>query len=344
MAAEYGNLIFINLTKSLNEKIANKIFIFNNRLETALLSDNNLKNFPRFCRDDPNMVCNLRRVYFESNNLKSISSQNMDKLFNLNYLNLNENSISSIESESFLNLVNLETLILSRNLLRYLNDSNHIFNCMYNLKYLDLSFNSIEYISSYEFSRLYKLKILDLSHNAIRLVANYSFYMLNSLRDLHINSNDDNLQIEMDSFIQIESLQRIYLSESILNTQTKSVFIQIFKDLNRNGGVLRSNRAYFKSLSLISSLLSDCNLKLYFIRNNVHYNFKSDDDSISCSQLILKSVLISTNTHSNSIENIFSNFFFYLIWIILFSIFFLGIYSLFKFKNTQINANSSSNI
>ena len=93
-------------------------------------------------------------------------------------------------------------------------------------------------------------------------------------------------------------------------------FMQVFK------------RKYFKSLFLISSYLNqtyDCEMSLFFVRNNVHFNFRTEKDIFdyfeTCSRLTIKN---STDLNKrkytvNSVVLIASNpiFIFFLLIIVL---------------------------
>ena len=132
--------------------------------------------------------------------------------------------------------------------------------------------------------------------------------------------------MEANSFFQLGSLQNIYISKSILNNETNSVFNALFKELNGNSA-FRNKRFYFKSLSLTSLILGnsslfeyDCDLTLYYIRRNIHFNLKTEGHIFQyfahCSQLALKNVLLSENKISREFF-VFSDFFVYVIWSIL---------------------------
>ena len=71
---------------------------------------NYLKRFPNFCVND-NTECNLIHLNFASNNLKSISNQNLIGLINLEYLNLEQNDISTITKKINLQKMNQERIV-----------------------------------------------------------------------------------------------------------------------------------------------------------------------------------------------------------------------------------------
>ena len=126
-------------------------------------------------------------------------------------------------------MANVETLILAQNKLESLNESLNIFSNMNNFKLLNLSYNSIKFIQTFQFSELFKLEIIDLSFNKIYSLSDHSFNKLNSLREIYLNDNQNNFEIDHLSFCELESIHIVYISENILkNNATKSVFIDLF--------------------------------------------------------------------------------------------------------------------
>ena len=111
------NLKTIDLSKSFSKSMSNRIFFFDNLLEFANFSENNMNLFPKFCQSYSVGYnhCKLKELKLNSNNFKKILFSNLIEMTQLEYLNLENNLISYIESHSFLDLINLETLILSLN-------------------------------------------------------------------------------------------------------------------------------------------------------------------------------------------------------------------------------------
>ena len=118
----------------------------------------------------------------------------------------------------------------------------------------------------------------------------------------------------------------IYITESILNNYTKCIFIDLFNQLNENA-LVKNKRLYFKSLALISSFTKyDCDLTLYFIRNNVHFNLKSELEISAyfdeCSSKLIK--IKNTDYLASQREIMFGNYFLYSIWFILLIVLLFG--------------------
>ena len=174
-----------------------------------------------------------------------------------------------------------------------------MFDGLQNLEFLNLSANYIEVILTFSFSNLIKLTTIDLSQNRIYYLNNYSFNSLTSLKNLHLNNNIYDLKMEINTLFRIISIQNIYISKSVL-LSSKSIFINLASYKNRMSVRKVKNTHYFKSLFLMTPFESngveyDCNLTLYFIRFNMHLNFKTESDiSNYFSECNLK--LISKNT------------------------------------------------
>jgi len=338
------DLKIIDFSKSFSKSLLNKMFFFNKLIEEAYFSENNMNLFPKFCQAcsnsydfcNPDLAdCKLRKVKFNSNALKHLFYLDLFEMINLEYLDLENNSISTIELHSFSNLIKLETLILSLNILTHFNDT-FIFSPLSSLKFLNLSSNQIEIVQSNLFDSLFKLETLDLSWNRIRFIHSFAFNSLLNLRNLHLNENYQNLIIESNtSFSRLDSIQNIFLSKSILNDENVKIFLNLFVQKTKsqtNINVL--GISFYKSLFLSTKYTKyDCNLTLYFIRNNVHFNFKTETEIFDyfkgCSLLTIKSSTFSNNfVKSNRNFLIFSDFGAYFFWIYLLFVIIIGFYFL----------------
>ena len=320
------------------------------------LNENNLTSFPIFCQycditspscikylNAINFDCKLRVLRFDSNNLREIFYKDLSELENLEILNLDNNLISYIEASSFLKLKKLDTLILSRNSINSF-ASIDTFDSLTELKLLNLSWNRIEFVSSRFFNQLFKLETLDLSFNSINLFETESFFKLTNLRNLHINDNAIEIQIENETFIQLDAIQNIYLSASILNEKTNGIFIDLFKHKNSLAAKWVLKRHLYKSLFLIGTYLDyDCNMTLFFVENNVHYNFKSESNIFDyfsqCSQMSIKnssSSITNDDLFNRRDKKIFSNILFYMFYLTLLFILFMGVTCLFVVEKKKM--------
>jgi len=100
---------------------------------------------------------------------------------------------------------------------------------------------------------------------------------LKNMKNLFINNNSLEIQIDNEAFVGLESIQNIHISKTILNYETSRVLIDLFKYKNRNFSKVVLKRHFYKSLFLTANCIQyDCDMTLFFIENNVHYNFKTE--------------------------------------------------------------------
>jgi hypothetical protein len=137
--------------------------------------------------------------------------------------------------------------------------------------------NNITVIENNLFDNLYKLELIDLSRNSIFLIKNFSFNKLPNLRDLYLGENSIKI-IETNCCNHMESMENLYISKSILNNYIKQIIIGFVHMLQSEPKNKVINRNYYKSFNLIATNEYDCELTLFFIRHNIHYNLKSDFD------------------------------------------------------------------
>ena len=335
-----GNLRTVDFSNSFSKSISNKLFFFSKSLEFAYFSNNDMNLFPKFCKKclfqycNIEIECKLRVLKFDSNNLKKIFYLNLFELKNLEYLNLENNSLSFIETKSFSDLIKLETLILSHNNLTFLNNS-LIFLPLSSLKLLNLSSNQIEIIQSNLFVCLFKLETLDLSLNRIRFIENFALKQLINLKNLHLNENDDEIfAIESNlSFFNLVSIQNIYVSKLILNGKNVQVILNLFEEKNKQLNKRVLGISFFKSLFLSSKYSQyDCELTLFFIRKNVHFNFKTESEIFDyfnvCSGISIENSTLSIIFFYNRIFYVFEDFRAYFFWVYLLFVLFTTLYLL----------------
>jgi Leucine-rich repeat (LRR) protein len=280
-------LEYINLNKSVTESLSNFKFKFGNNLENAILSSNNLRIFPKFCNQDDlqkeilEFTCKLKNLHFDHNKLNKINLIDFLPLDKLEYLNLHSNNISLIDDYSFSSLKSLESLILSNNELNLANNTQVLFNSLTNIKLLNLSFNSIEFIRVNTFQNILKIEVLDLSYNRIHSIKEGSFKGLINLKDLYLNGNEPDIKIENASFHRFEAIKTIFIDRSILNNSNhKSIFIDMVKNKNVKHNKTILKWIYYPSFNLISVHESfyDCGLVFELIRFNIQYNLKTESD------------------------------------------------------------------
>ena len=110
----------------------------------------------------------LKYLYLYNNNIKYIKSGTFDPLINLEKLHVYNNKISNIDNTFIVNLNKLEYFRIDNNELTQL-PTKWLPN---NLIYLDISANSIEYVSINTFEGVFNLSEIWLSPNTITIENN----------------------------------------------------------------------------------------------------------------------------------------------------------------------------
>ncbi|KAG8004137.1 Negative regulator of reactive oxygen species, partial [Nibea albiflora] len=130
------------------------------RLRILDISMNGLKDdaVERFLRNKPS----LDQLKMTGNALTRLSHNLFKESKGLRSIAIDENQISVIEEGTFEPLRQLEALNLAKNNLVHICDFK-----LHQVKYLNLSGNSVEFFVTHEDNLFYSLEILDLSHNKL---------------------------------------------------------------------------------------------------------------------------------------------------------------------------------
>uniref|UniRef100_A0A672IUY9 Uncharacterized protein n=1 Tax=Salarias fasciatus TaxID=181472 RepID=A0A672IUY9_SALFA len=149
-------------------------------LKNLDLSMNGLSNdaVELYLRNKPS----LDQLRMTGNVLTRLSPNLFRQSKGLRTIIIDENLISEIDQGTFEPLSQLETLTLAKNNLACICDFR-----LYQLKYLNLSRNSVEFFVTRENDELYKLEILDLSYN--KLLYFPVVPKFNHLKYLHLQNN-----------------------------------------------------------------------------------------------------------------------------------------------------------
>ncbi|XP_046876769.1 transforming growth factor beta activator LRRC32-like isoform X1 [Hypomesus transpacificus] len=127
-------------------------------------------------------MSSLEHLDLTGNTLMKLMSKSFTGAKSLRTISLENNVISDIEPGTFKTLRELESLNLARNNLAHICDFK-----LHQVKFLNLSRNSIAFFVTHEDEELYKLEILDLSHN------NLLYFPIvpktSRLRHLHLQHN-----------------------------------------------------------------------------------------------------------------------------------------------------------
>ena len=128
------------------------------------------------------------------------------------------------------------------------------------------------------------------------------------------------------------SYQAKHLSKSSLSPKNVKVILNLFEEKKTQINKTVLTRRYFKSLFLIDSNYTqyDCNLTLFFIERNVHFNFKTEthifDYFSECSFFSLKNASYKNELIINRNELIFTNPLAYFFWLWLLFVLYVGFY------------------
>ncbi|KAM9357007.1 transforming growth factor beta activator LRRC33-like [Symphorus nematophorus] len=130
------------------------------RLRTLDISMNGLSDdaVEQYLRNKPS----LDQLKMTGNALTRLSHNLFNESKGLRSITIDDNVISVIEEGTFEPLSQLEMLNLAKNNLAYICDFK-----LRQVKYLNLSRNSVEFFVTHEDNRFYRLEILDLSHNKL---------------------------------------------------------------------------------------------------------------------------------------------------------------------------------
>lgn len=124
----------------------------------------------------------LDHLKMTGNVLTRLSNKMFKQSKNLTSISIDDNLISVIQQGTFEPLRHLESLNLAQNNLVYICDFK-----LRQVKYLNLSRNSVEFFLTHEDNQLYMLEILDLSHN--KLLYFPIIPKMNRLRYLYLHNN-----------------------------------------------------------------------------------------------------------------------------------------------------------
>ncbi|XP_066517496.1 toll-like receptor 13 [Hoplias malabaricus] len=136
---------------------------------------------------DACLINTLETLRLESNNIRSISENELINCTGLRVLDLAENSLTEITTSAFRSMTNLSTLGLCHNKLR--NVSFAIRNIS-TLEFLDLSYNSITTLSSHDFTNLTNLGTLHIYNNPLLSVERSAFQDLHNINALFVGSTE----------------------------------------------------------------------------------------------------------------------------------------------------------
>ncbi|KAF8778859.1 Protein toll like protein [Argiope bruennichi] len=174
------NLIEVDLKENQMTYLG-EVFSYNYRLESIMLSSNNLHSVENIFHG----LGYLKSLDLRYNKLRVITETDFSTTLSMQSLQLTKNNIYRIDSNAFLNLAELRNLSLDYNKLMVLNGS---LRNTPELQTLSLHHNRLQVIDASEMSNLKKLKILNLSYNNLTNV-HKAFENLAQLEFLNMNNN-----------------------------------------------------------------------------------------------------------------------------------------------------------
>ncbi|XP_037635151.1 transforming growth factor beta activator LRRC32-like [Sebastes umbrosus] len=224
----------------------------------------------------------LDQLKMTGNALTRLSHNLFKESKGLRAITIDDNQISVIEQGTFEPLSQLEMLNLAKNNLAHICDFK-----LHQVKYLNLSRNSVEFFVTREDDQLYKLETLDLSHN--KLLYFPIVPKINSLRYLHLQNNMIGaLNSEAAMVSEANALYRdITREKTVRKNNLHSVWRLmplIYIDLSYN---------HFRSFPLetLSRLLSLETLNFSFnCLQNITWNIRNDSESGHHRQLFFPSL------------------------------------------------------
>lgn len=224
----------------------------------------------------------LDHLKMTGNSLTSLSHGLFRDSRRLRAITIDDNLIAEIAEGTFEPLSQLETLSLAQNNLAHICDFN-----LRQVKYLNLSQNSVEFFVTHEDDQLYSLEILDLSHN--KLLYFPIVPKMNRLQYLHLQNN---------------VLGSLTL-EAVMVSETNALYAEIVKERTLRKNYLHANWRlmplvymdlsfnHFTSFPLETLSLLPFLETLHFGYNclqSIKWNIRNDNDSGYVRQLFFHSL------------------------------------------------------
>lgn len=262
-------------------------------LSNIQITDQFMNQFSRQIND----ITRLERLNLNNNMITQTDPEWFIRLKNLIILNLASNNITHLEKSSFKYLFNLERLVLKNNRLAGCLDQTPFLSRLKTLKRLNLASNYISCLP--EFDNFEKLRYLDLSNNLIENITSKTFSNLNRLYVLDLNNNRIK-NIHFDAFRTHEALFYLRLKNNYIDSIPSIKGLQSLLELdlsNQNGKLLKLNNYQFERLNAPIIMLT-INLE----RNDI----KSIEKSSFCSRFIKESFIDTIKISLQTLINILS--------------------------------------
>ncbi|XP_011660979.2 insulin-like growth factor-binding protein complex acid labile subunit [Strongylocentrotus purpuratus] len=166
----------------------------------------------------------LQKLFLTHNKIRTLGNQSLCQLRSLTELDISINKIASLIPHTFACLPSLTKLNVSANLIQTLSPQS--FDGMRSIKSIFLSNNIISDLNSHK--RLWThgtLDILDISYNSIKFISEGIFHGLSNLKELNLSFNQVH-HFSVTAFEDLQNVQRLYLSNQ-KNIYLKDTFQQL---------------------------------------------------------------------------------------------------------------------
>lgn len=250
------------------------------RLRTLDISMNGLSDgaVEQYLRNKPS----LDQLKVTGNALKRLSYQLFLESKGLKSISMDNNLISVIEQGTFEPLRQLEVLNLAKNNLAHVCDFK-----LHQVKYLNLSRNSIEFFVTHENDQLYQLEILDLSHN--KLLYFPIVPKINRLRYLYLQNNMVGaLNSEATMVSEANALYSDITRETIVRKNNLHSNWRLMPLVHIDLSFNHFRSFPLETLSLLSSL-ETLNFS-YNCLQNIIWNVRKDNESVHHRQLFFSNL------------------------------------------------------
>ena len=221
----WGSLYTLRALKDLqlqNNRITtlNQEVLFNlNYLQNLDLGSNSISHLIPGQQIFQNMN-ELRFLHLNRNNLQKISNGTFMGLKNIVSLDLSGNKIQEIETTALEDLNSITKLDFSQNILTVIPN---IKTCQ-KLRWLDISSNHLQKLTSAAFEGLSNLEHLNLSSNHITKIGKNIFLGIPKLKTLDLSFNQIK-SIHADSFGGLKHLSEIYIHHNLLMNISKAFLV-----------------------------------------------------------------------------------------------------------------------
>ncbi|XP_055919385.1 chaoptin [Eupeodes corollae] len=255
-----------------------------------------------------------------NNSITEVSKRSFDGLLQLLLLNLSSNALDTIPTETFLGLPSLRTLDLSNNNLKKLdNKTNGVLDDLISLEKLNLSHNKISFVTKKSFPSNkyipYNLRELDLSYNSMPVLTYDITFGTKKLYKLDLSHNHIN-EIRKGVLGNMTNLRTLDLSyNSLRDLVSGEIFINLPDNLTTIN--VRNNEIYKMPFDKMLAQLKLTNLDLrenqlekipvsllMAIKNGTEVLFNGNPLYCNCAVRPFKHYLLSQTNVSEEYANI----------------------------------------